>query len=129
MDKKKCKKGDTHCLSEYRKSILPEYNLDKKIIKLDGFVDKIRELDPQKEYDQTLYKYGDRFEVKVGYPESLGEHGNWTEFHYPKKPTPEDIAADLKAEYAEFILDNPDGPMLSGREENIKKAIRKALGK
>ena len=121
-------------LIEMRKTTLPEYNQDKSIESLDAFVDKVRELNPDDELDAIQIKYGNKYEVTVSYPHSLGENGNQTDYVYKTKPTPEDIAKDILDTYKEEKINInkevvPGVTAKSGRDENIEKAIDEAMKK
>lgn len=118
-------------LMEMRKTTLPEYNTNPDVIKLDAFVDSVRELDPQKEGDQVWLKHGAKYEVQISYPHSLGEQGNQFDLHYDAKPTIEEIKKDILDEYKTFKADvNKEVAMgivaKSGRDENIETAIDRA---
>ena len=111
-------------LLDYRKETLPELNLDPALQTLDVFVDSIRELDPKKEADKFYIEKGAKYEVKTSYPASLGEMGNYDVSHYDEYPTVEDITENVVFEiYNDFLKDVGN----SAREENIEKAIKKAL--
>lgn len=115
-----------------RKSILPEYNQNPLIVKIDGFIDKIRELDPKDKFDLAHIKYGYKYEATVSYPHSLGELGNQTDFVYETKPTAEGIAKDLLDTYRDVKKEINKELVFgiiakSGRDENIEKAIDKVL--
>lgn len=133
VEKKVEKKQPTRdeLLNQYRKSILPEYNSNIELVKLDAFIDQIRPLDPKKESDMTWYKKGARYEVKLSYPHSLGENGNTADLVYNTKPTIEELKKDILDIYKEEKIDiNKEVAMgvvaKSGRDENIEKAIDKA---
>ena len=119
-------------VDEYRKSILPEYNTNEDIIEVDALVDKIRKLDPKSEDDATLIKHGNKYEVTVSYPHSLGEMGNQTSFVYKENPTVEDIKKDILEKYKDFKKEVNEEMVMgivakSGRDENIEAAIDKVL--
>jgi ParB-like chromosome segregation protein Spo0J len=125
-------KGVDPQLLEMRRTILPEYNQHPEIERLDGFVDSIRELDPKNESDAIDIEHGYKYEVTISYPHSLGENGNRTEFSYKTRPTPEEIAQDLRDTYKdekiEINKELVNGVVAkSGRDENIEQAIDKAL--
>ena len=121
-------------LDQYRKSILPEYNTHKKIVKMDFLVDKIRELNPKDEADAIDTLHGFKFEARISYPHSLGENGNTTTFIYKGMPNVEHILKDVVELYTEEIADINKEIVLgivakSGRNERIEQAIKEALKK
>ena len=97
---------------------------------------KIEEIDQKR--DKTDYDLGYRFKAKIGYPESLGEQGNYDEgYAYKTYPTEEEQKTDirelLESERKTIIEGGKKAwgleEIYSGRDENILKAINKVLAK
>jgi hypothetical protein len=94
---------------------LPELDASYKI-------DKIEKTDP-------MYADGWRYEMTIGYPESLGENGNYdTGNFYKEVPSVETIIKDITDALTEHYQDlKEEGDIISGRDENIRNALAKVL--
>lgn len=125
--------NDHPSTSEPRKTVLPKYNSATEIINLNAFVDEVRKFDPEDKSDKAIIDMGYNYEVKVSYPNSLGERGSYTEFWYKEVPTVADIEKDLIDFYQKEIVDLQGeelpygGYAISSRDENIIKELQKAL--
>lgn len=110
-------------LLDYRKETLPALNMNEELRKLDVFVDKITELDPNKEADKFYTEDGATHRVKTSYPASLGEMGNYDVSYFDSYPTVEDIVKNTLEIYQDF----PKNAENTARDENIGNAIAKAI--
>ncbi len=74
-----------------------------------------------------MYVDGWRYEMTIGYPESLGENGNYDTGNFFKEiPSIGEIEKEIRELYEEEYKDLETSN--SGRDENIRNAIGKALG-
>lgn len=118
-------------LRAMRESILPEINMDSRIIGMDAFVDDVLELDPKEEAIDI--ENGFTHKIKLSYPHSLGEQGYSTEFYYRGYTTVEGILTDLKELYNEEIINLKGkelaygGYSISGHDEAVIAKLEKAL--
>ena len=115
-------------LDSYREAILPEYNQNPEIVKLDAFIDKIRKLDPKNEDDAENIENGLNYEVVFSYPHSLGEMGNQTSIWSKTEPTIKEISEGIIETYQEEKMEI-NKPLVagivakSGRDEDIRKLL------
>ena len=99
---------------------IPHKDLDAEI--------KIQKLDPQKDADDI--KSGYKYKARIDYPISLGENGNYQDdFVYKTYPTKEEQIKDIREALEDERKSITEKEGTSDRDENILKAINKALGK